>query len=226
MLEHERTCTQRGHSEEGSYTKRLGLIISRSFFLGQLPSLVVPSPFFNLAFILPHSQYHPQSVSTLQHSARVSHLSLSQPLALSSSLSLSLSRLTRRRWGRKQSFGLQIKSSQRKAKDVISNISYSPFLPADDDGKICLVHAPAFPHIETEFLFTYAPLYMRVHIISAHETDGELLQEEGRREQPLQGKESNKTRGWWRRNKRSSIHHRCLNYLVPLAAGLGSIRNK
>ena len=93
MLEHERTCTQRGHSEEGSYTKRLGLIISRSFFLGQLPSLVVPSPFFNLAFILPHSQYHPQSVSTLQHSARVSHLSLSQPLALSSSLSLSLSRV-------------------------------------------------------------------------------------------------------------------------------------
>lgn len=37
---------------------------------------------FNLAFILPHSQYHPQSVSTLQHSPCVSHLSLSQLLTL------------------------------------------------------------------------------------------------------------------------------------------------
>ncbi len=42
---------------------------------------------FNLAFIASHSQYHPQSVSTLQHSPYVSHLSLSQQLTLSSPLS-------------------------------------------------------------------------------------------------------------------------------------------
>lgn len=45
MLEHARACTRRGNDEEGSHTKRLGLIISCSFFLGQTPALVLPSPF-------------------------------------------------------------------------------------------------------------------------------------------------------------------------------------
>lgn len=105
---------------------------------------------FNLSFILPHSQYHPQSV--LQHSPMCQSL---QALAATHTfLSFPQNLLTNRQWSRKQSFGLEIKSSQQKAKDVISNISYS-LSPHGQQQKICL-------------LFTYTLLYIRVPIISAH----------------------------------------------------------
>lgn len=70
-----------GH-KEGKYKKRQTW---PNYFLLFLPLSVSSSNTpvaFNLAFILPHSQYHPQSVSTLQHSPCVSHLSLSQLLTL------------------------------------------------------------------------------------------------------------------------------------------------
>lgn len=78
VLELVRVKTRRRQTRAES----LGLIIS-CFSLPLSVSFSDAPVAFNLAFILPHSQYHPQSVSTLQHSPCVSHLSLSQPLTLS-----------------------------------------------------------------------------------------------------------------------------------------------
>lgn len=108
------------------------------FFLLFLPLSIffsnTPVP-FNLTFILPHSQYHLQSVSTLQHFHCVSHLSLSQLLTL-------LFPSSDTEWSRKQSLGLDIKVSER-ARDLISNISYS-HSPHRREQEIFLAYTVAF----------------------------------------------------------------------------------
>lgn len=114
-------------------------------------------------------------MSTLQHSPCVSHLSLSQPLALSSSSSLASDTQTVK--AESKVLGSRLNPVSERLR-MLSQTFPIPLPPRGRRRqKICLAHAPALPHIGTEFLFTCAPLYMRVHIISAHETVGGLLQE-------------------------------------------------
>lgn len=114
-------------------------------------------------------------MSTLQHSPCVSHLSLSQPLALSSSSSLASDTQTVK--AESKVLGSRLNPVSERLR-MLSQTFPIPLPPRGRRRqKICLAHAPALPHIGTEFLFTCAPLYMRVHIISAHETGGGLLQE-------------------------------------------------
>ncbi len=118
---------------------------------------------FNLAFILPHSQYHPQSVSTLQHSPCVSHLSLSQLLTLSSPSS---DTQTERQKGK--FWALRFNPVSRRLK-MLSQTFPIPFPPHGQQQNICPAYAEAFLHSGTDFLFTFAVLCMRIHNISAHE---------------------------------------------------------
>lgn len=68
--------TEKANIKEDINGRLFLLFLPLSIFFSNTP---IP---FNLAFILPHSQYHLQSVSTLQHFHCVSHLSLSQLLTL------------------------------------------------------------------------------------------------------------------------------------------------
>lgn len=138
-------------------------------------------------------------MSTLQHSPCVSHLSLSQPLALSSSSSLASDTQTVK--AESKVLGSRLNPVSERLR-MLSQTFPIPLPPRGRRRqKICLAHAPALPHIGTEFLFTCAPLYMRVHIISAHETVGGTVAGEAGRNNRCRGKverrekESNKTRG-------------------------------
>lgn len=151
ILKHMRVKTQSGQIKRQTWPNYFLLFLPLSACFSNTPIA------FNLAFILPHSQYHPQSVSTLQHSPCVSHLSLSQLLALFPPLSDTQTVKQKAKF-------LEIKSSQQKAEDVISNISCS-LPPHEQQQRNCLVYAVAFLHSGTDSPFTYALLYMRVHII-------------------------------------------------------------
>ena len=131
---------------------------------------------------------------------------------------------------RKLSFGIEFGFHQQKAVCVLSQIFLFPFLSMDRSRKMCMAYTAAPIH-DWVSIYSYSAKYVdirgcmsfsasKIGIIAWDEAKDKWNKE--RKKEITQGER----RWWWKSSNRSSIHSRCLNYLLPLAAGLGSVCNK